>query len=66
LHADGISSADLRPVEEKSNGFYTVDSEGCRKFWDLSIDSRVLAYSIGLSILTGLLFGLLPAPQSVQ
>lgn len=30
-------------------------------FLDLSIDSRVLAFTIGLAVLTGLLFGLVPA-----
>jgi predicted permease len=47
-------------------GFYTVDSEGYQKWYDLSISPRIVAYSLGLSILTGLVFGFLPALQSIR
>jgi predicted permease len=41
--------------------FYATDSEGFQHFYDLSLDWRVLAYSIGLALITGALFGLVPA-----
>jgi predicted permease len=44
--------------------FYTVDSEGYRHFYNVQIDGRVLLYSIILTALTGILFGLLPAVQA--
>ncbi|HKE28826.1 MAG TPA: ABC transporter permease [Bryobacteraceae bacterium] len=47
-------------------GFYATNSEGYKGYYDLSLDMRVLAFSIGLSLLTGLLFGLLPAIQSTS
>ena len=37
-----------------------------RVFLDLSIDFHVLAFTIGMKILTGLLFGLVPAWRSTQ
>jgi predicted permease len=47
-------------------GFYATDSEGYRHFYDLSLDRFVLAYSLALSVFTGLLFGLVPAIQSTR
>jgi macrolide transport system ATP-binding/permease protein len=41
--------------------FYSVDSEGFHHFYDLSIDWRILAYSIAVSLITGVVFGLVPA-----
>jgi predicted permease len=41
--------------------FYAVDSEGFRHDYDLSLDWRILAYSIGMSLITGVAFGLVPA-----
>ncbi len=35
-------------------------------FLDLSIDSRVLAFTIGMGVLTGLLFGLVPAWRATR
>ena len=42
-------------------GFYTVDSEGFRHVFDLGLDRRVFFFSLGVTILTSLLFGLYPA-----
>src|SRR5439155_18427486 len=41
-----------------------ADSEGYRHAYDVSLNSRVLIYSCVLSLITGLLFGLVPALQS--
>jgi predicted permease len=46
--------------------FYNVDSEGFRHLFDLGIDWRVLIFSFGAAILTGLLFGVLPAVRSTR
>src|SRR5215469_3038681 len=43
------------------SNFYATDSEGFHHLYDLSLDWRVLLYSIALALLTGALFGLLPA-----
>jgi macrolide transport system ATP-binding/permease protein len=47
-------------------GFYATNSEGYPRYYDLSLDPRILAFSIGLSLITGLLFGILPAIQSTR
>jgi macrolide transport system ATP-binding/permease protein len=49
-----------------SGRFYSVDSEGYRLFYDLSLDWRVLIYALGLTLVTGLLFGLAPALQATR
>jgi predicted permease len=41
--------------------FYSVDSEGFHHYYDLSVDWRILGYSIGMSLITGVAFGLVPA-----
>jgi hypothetical protein len=41
--------------------FYSTDSEGFHHFYDLSFDGRILVYSVGLAVITGMLFGLVPA-----
>jgi len=43
--------------------FYATNSEGYASFYDLRIDSLTLTVSLALAILTGLLFGLVPAIQ---
>ena len=45
-------------------GFYTVDEEGYRSFLDVNPDPRTIAYAVALSLLTGVLFGILPAFQT--
>jgi predicted permease len=46
--------------------FYTTSPEGYVSFYDLRIDSLTLAISFGLAVLTGLLFGLVPAIQATK
>jgi predicted permease len=41
--------------------FYNVDSEGFVHVYDLRLDGRVVAFCFALAILTGVLFGLVPA-----
>lgn len=43
------------------SNFYATDSEGFHHLYDLGFDWRVLFYSIALALVTGALFGLLPA-----
>ncbi len=47
-------------------GFYSTDAEGYQHFYDLSLDPRILVYSVALSMFTGLLFGLVPALQATR
>lgn len=47
-------------------GLYTVDSEGYRRYFNMSIDPRTLLYAVGLSLFTGILFGILPAIQAAR
>jgi predicted permease len=42
------------------------DSEGYQRLLDVSLDPLTVAYAIALSILTGALFGILPAIQSAR
>jgi predicted permease len=44
--------------------FYATDSEGFAHLYDLSFDWRVLMYSIALVLITGTLFGLVPAMRA--
>ncbi len=53
-------------AKDKLLGFYSTNSEGYQRYYDLSLDPRILAYSIVLSLLTGLLFGILPAIKSTR
>lgn len=46
--------------------FYATSPEGYVSFYDLRIDSLMLALSFGLAIFTALLFGLLPAIQATK
>jgi predicted permease len=46
--------------------FYATDPEGRPIFYDLRIDSLTVAVLLGLAILTGLLFGLVPAIQATK
>jgi len=46
--------------------FYALDSEGFRHFYDLRFDWRAAAFSIGLTMLAGIFFGLLPALKAVR
>lgn len=41
--------------------FYATDSEGFRHLYDLSFDWRVLAYSMAVAVMTGILFGFVPS-----
>ena len=41
--------------------FYSANSEGFSALYDLSFDWRVIAYSTGLALVSGVLFGLAPA-----
>jgi predicted permease len=41
--------------------FYATDSEGFHHLYDLNFDWRVLVYSLGLALITGTLFGLVPS-----
>jgi predicted permease len=44
--------------------FYSTDSEGFPHLYDLSFDWRVLIYSMALVLITGTLFGLVPAMRA--
>jgi predicted permease len=46
--------------------FYAMDSEGFRHFYDLRFDWRAAAFSIGLTVAAGIIFGLLPAMRAVR
>jgi predicted permease len=46
--------------------FYNVDGEGFTHLFDLGLDWRVLVFSFAMAILTGLLFGILPALRATR
>lgn len=46
--------------------FYNVDSEGFRHLFDLALDWRVLLFSLVVAVLTGVLFGLMPAMRATR
>jgi predicted permease len=48
-------------AREILSSFYGTDSEGFHHLYDLSFDWRVLVYSLALALITGALFGLVPA-----
>ena len=43
------------------SGYYGTDSEGFHHLYDLTLDWRILAYSISIALLAGVFFGLVPA-----
>jgi len=45
-------------------GFYSVDDEGYRHLFDIRPDASVVLYSVAVTIMAGMLFGLLPAWQA--
>jgi predicted permease len=47
-------------------GFYTTDSEGYAQWFDISLDPRTVLCAAGLSLFTGVLFGILPAFQAAR
>ena len=47
-------------------GFYTTDSEGYSQWFDISLDPRTVLFAGGISLLTGILFGILPAFQAAR
>jgi predicted permease len=46
--------------------FYTTTASTFRSHYDLSLNPRTLLYALALTIITGFLFGLLPAIQSTR
>ncbi len=46
--------------------FYATDSEGFHHFYDLRFDWRVAGFSVGLTLLSGIAFGLLPAFRGLR
>ena len=63
----GIAGLGLSLVGEKAIAdFYAVDCEGFRHLYDLRFDWRAAVFSIGLTLLAGMFFGLLPALRAVR
>jgi len=58
----GLSLAGKKVLSD----FYAMDSEGFRHFYDLRFDWRAAAFSIGLTLIAGMFFGLLPAVRAVR
>jgi putative ABC transport system permease protein len=48
------------------SAFYGTDSEGYRHIYNIKLDAGVLIYSIALTLVTGIGFGLIPAIQASQ
>jgi len=46
--------------------FYTTDSEGYVQWFDTRLDLRTLMYALALTVITGILFGILPALQCAR
>jgi predicted permease len=47
-------------------GMISRAGEGTNRYYETNLNARVLAYSTGLAVLVGLLFGLVPALQSTR
>ena len=63
----GIAGLGLSIAGKKLlSDFYALDSEGFRHFYDLRFDWRAAAFSIGLTLIAGIFFGLLPALRAVR
>lgn len=45
---------------------FTLQGEGGNAFYDVRVDWRVLVFSGGVALVTGLLFGLLPAVRAIR
>jgi predicted permease len=45
-------------------GFYSIDEEGYRRYFDVRLDARLLVYSLIVTLLSGLLFTWLPVWQA--
>ncbi|HXT85742.1 MAG TPA: ABC transporter permease [Verrucomicrobiae bacterium] len=43
------------------SGYYGTDSEGFHHLYDLTLNWRILAYSISIALIAGVFFGLVPA-----
>ena len=58
----GVAVAGERVLSD----FYAIDSEGFRHSYDLGFDWRAAAFSIGLTLIAGIFFGLIPAMRAVR
>jgi macrolide transport system ATP-binding/permease protein len=58
----GLSLAGKKVLSD----FNAMDREGFRYFYDLRFDWRTAAFSIGLTVVAGVFFGLLPAVRAVR
>ena len=63
----GIFGLMLSMVGKKSlSDFYATDSEGFHHLYDLGLDWRVLLYSMAVSLIAGVVFGLVPALRALR